>query len=56
MMASAAVMTLIALYRQDPIIVILFIILPLGLSLWQYRHWYDSLTMIAHVTGALSFF
>lgn len=56
MMLAAAMKASAAVFTQKTWVIAGFIILPLLFSFYHYEHWYDVLTMIAHVTGALTFF
>ena len=56
MMLTAAVTATTAVYTQANRIIVVLIVLPLLLSLTQLAHWYDVLTMLAHITGVLTFF
>ncbi len=56
MMLAAALKATAAVFTQKRWVIVTFIIVPLIFSIFQYENWYDILTMVAHVTGALTFF
>lgn len=56
MMIAAALKAGTAIFTQNKLIIAGFILVPLMLAISQYSQWYDILTMVAHVTGALTFF